>query len=135
MSQDPPSTPKSKTTALATDDAQILCQELDWFSSLLTARLQKHLEGAPSTDLFTQQPPPVLEKKQGLYDAKVQEHQMGSAERFVLMLASAPHLAPETLDPCFVRNTHLDRTFSEIGGLQGEKHSGILTTVETALFF
>ncbi|AWK90131.1 ATP-binding protein [Azospirillum thermophilum] len=56
------------------------------------------------------------------------------AERLVLMLALAPHLAPEVLDPFLLQNQATGRRFSEFGGLIGQSHNGFLPTVETALF-
>lgn len=59
---------------------------------------------------------------------------LADEERLILILATAPHLAPEALDIFLVKNTSLDRRFSELGGVIGRAHAGLLPTAETARF-
>ncbi|WP_034411017.1 ATP-binding protein [Derxia gummosa] len=59
---------------------------------------------------------------------------LGPVERLVLALALAPHLRPQLLDTLFLRNSTLDRGFSEFGGWKGKLHGGFLPTCETAAF-
>jgi hypothetical protein len=54
--------------------------------------------------------------------------------RLVLVLALAPHLAPEVLDPLLTENRGTGRRFTEFGGSLGGTHNGLQPTVETALF-
>jgi AAA+ superfamily predicted ATPase len=58
----------------------------------------------------------------------------GPDQRLLLLLALAPHLAPELLDPFLIDNQATGRRFTEFGGLVGSSYSGLLPTVETALF-
>jgi hypothetical protein len=59
---------------------------------------------------------------------------MGLPERLVLLVALAPHIAPEILDIFFTKNSLYDRPYTEFGGLKGKKHRGFIPTGETAIF-
>ena len=55
-------------------------------------------------------------------------------QRLLLLLALAPHLAPELLDPLLIDNQATGRRFTEFGGRVIPGHGGLLPTVDTALF-
>ncbi|HEX4182181.1 MAG TPA: ATP-binding protein [Caulobacteraceae bacterium] len=65
--------------------------------------------------------------------ALVREYTLGWTERLVLALALAPHVRPQILDPLFLRNSNIDRGFTEFGGWKGRTHAGFLPTGETAV--
>lgn len=115
-------------------NAKALEQELAWFAQVLEARI---------TDYFQQQEggadvhalrPPMLDQDASEYASLVREHDMGFEERLVLILALIPHIRPQALDTFFMRNTTLDRGFTEFGGWKGMSHGGFLPTAETAAF-
>jgi hypothetical protein len=54
--------------------------------------------------------------------------------RLALALALAPQVQPGLLDPFLVRNTAIDRPFSEFGGRAGTGSSAFAPTGETAIF-
>jgi ATPase family associated with various cellular activities (AAA) len=52
----------------------------------------------------------------------------------VLMLGLIPHIQPQLLDIFFMANKNLSRGYTEFGGVKGNRHSGFIPTIETALF-
>jgi hypothetical protein len=115
-------------------NAGCLERELDWFNRVLQARLALHF-GQPSevSDIRLLAPPP-LDEDASEYARAVREAGFGFDERLVLMLALVPHVRPQLLDLLFVRNSNLDRGFTEFGGWKGQIHGGFLPTCETAAF-
>lgn len=128
-------------TALATPDgfalathsfgALALSRELDWLEQSLHWRLRAHLEPKPDQP---QPPEPPLPLANAPHGELVNRHAWGPNERLVLILALAPHLRPQALDPLFALNPNLERGYTEFGGWQGKHHGGFLPTLETALF-
>ncbi|MBO4829924.1 MAG: ATP-binding protein [Fibrobacter sp.] len=68
------------------------------------------------------------------YGLLVKKYSLGFDERFLLILALVPHLAPQMLDMFFLNNGTLGRPYTEFGGWQSKSHRGFLPTCETALF-
>ncbi|MEM1000424.1 MAG: ATP-binding protein [Bacteroidota bacterium] len=108
--------------------------ELDWLRKIVDTRLRLYFRAeSPYTDI-AQILPPNLRDSDGAYARCVRKHELGFAERLVLITALAPHLRPEVLDGFFARNKTYDRVFSEFGGVRGSVHAGFLPTGETAMF-
>ncbi len=108
---------------------RLLDAELEWLAAVLDARLRSHFgETVPAP------PAPPLAGETGAYARTVADGGLDAAERLVLILALAPHLRPQLLDPLFVQNTGLGRGFAEFGGWRGSHHTGFLPTGETAAF-
>jgi hypothetical protein len=122
------------TNDLAHSNATTLDKELDWFATVLDARLCLHL-GQPCevADVFDI-PPPDLSGDDSPYADFVLHYGMSVPERLVLLLALIPSIRPQALDALLHKNAELDRGFSEFGGMRGLHHSGLLPTGETALF-
>jgi hypothetical protein len=59
---------------------------------------------------------------------------MALAERLAVVLALAPHVSPEILDPFYALNPVTNRGHTEFGGVNGRMHGGFLPTGETVLF-
>ena len=59
---------------------------------------------------------------------------ISSDELIIVLLALAPHIAPQLLDIFFVNNKTYDRPYTEFGGWKGGSHGGFLPTGETAAF-
>ncbi len=114
-------------------NATTLERELAWFYEVLKSRIAMHL-GQPGAykSIDSIEPPAMASNDDSAYAALLQDHDMDWRERFVLVLALAPHVRPQLLDELFVRNTNLDRGFTEFGGSKGHAHSGFLPTGETA---
>lgn len=68
------------------------------------------------------------------YGLLVKKHSLNFDERFLLILALVPHLAPQMLDMFCLNNKNLGRPYTEFGGWQSKSHRGFLPTCETALF-
>lgn len=133
-------------------NADVLDRELTWMSAVLDARFTRYFapsddtssgdapsddtpsDDAPSVDAVLGAAPPLPTDDAAPYAAFVRAHGLDAAERLVLALALAPHLRPQALDLFFVKNTGLDRGFTEFGGLSGSQHGGFLPTGETVAF-
>jgi len=115
-------------------NAATITTELDWFERVLETRIALHFGQAATVADIHEITPPDRTDDASEYAAVVQEHAMGFDERLLLMLALAPHVRPQVLDLLFVRNSNLDRGFTEFGGWKGKSHGGFLPTCETAAF-
>jgi len=105
--------------------------ELDWLAALIGWRLAVHFaapgDSGPASIPRPEPPPdwPLLELAPGIAP--------DLDRRLAVVLAIAPHLRPECLDPLLIANTSLDRRFTEFGGLVGVT-GGLWPTVATAAF-
>jgi len=113
-------------------DQAALARELDWFREVLTRRFADYADSRAAPAALP--PPPAIARARGPYAALAREMALDATERLVLILALAPHLAPEMLDPLLLHNQATGRRFSEFGGVIGQSHPGFLPSVETALF-
>ena len=118
----------------AAEHAAALDRELRWFDEVLSARLALHFGQECKYQAITDIPAPDLEHDNSDYVRLLREQRFGFDERIVLMLALAPHLRPNLLDTLCVRNSNLERGFTEFGGWKGRAHGGFLPTLETAAF-
>lgn len=115
-------------------NAQSIERDLQWLSEVLTTRLQLYfLQECAYQNIF-QIPAPDLQNDHSIYAQLVAHYPMTIPERLVMLLALAPHIKPQVLDPLFMKNTLYDRGYSEFGGILGQQHSGFIPTGETALF-
>lgn len=105
-----------------------LALDLDWLDRIIQRRLD------PETAHRPPPAPPAIDHLPGPYSDVVRDRGLGPGDRLVLILALAPHLAPERLDPFLRKNDGTGRPFSEFGGIAGQSHAGFLPTMETALF-
>ena len=55
-------------------------------------------------------------------------------EKIILLLALAPHFAPQMLDIFMAKNPNFDRICTEFGGVIDNGHRGVIPTGETAMF-
>ena len=115
-----------------TANAQDLERELEWFTTVLEARLKTYFDRAVDKCHFYL-PPPVLEGTSP-YATFIREHQVDPRIRLIVLLALIPHVRPQLLDVLTTRNETTQRAFSEFGGLQAASHGGFLPTGETAAF-
>jgi len=84
----------------------------------------------PSTDIS----PPDLINDYSVYADFVKYYNLNTEERLLLTLAIIPHVQPNLLDVFFSLNKEIGRGYTEFGGVKGERHSGFIPTIETALF-
>lgn len=64
----------------------------------------------------------------------IQTHNFNFQEQVVLLLALAPHFAPQTLDIFLAQNPNFGRICTEFGGVVEGNHRGVIPTGETAAF-
>ncbi len=79
-------------------------------------------------------PPPDLKDDKSIYAEFVNYYKLTPDERILLILVLIPQVQPNMLDIFFSANKSIGRGYTEFGGLKGNKHSGFIPTVETALF-
>lgn len=115
-------------------NAQVLEREFQWLTQILDARFQAYFGQDETAPDLKHVLPPDLSDDPSSYARLVRHYSMQPAERIVLLLALAPHLKPQVLDPFFTKNKLYDRGYTEFGGVLGQQHGGFLPTGETALF-
>ena len=125
----PDKIPHAKVTA-PSSHARALQIELGWLSSVITARLTHFFDGTETA--FVPAPPPDLPTTSALARL-VEDGPLDARARLVLALALAPQIAPATLDPFFVKNSAVDRIFSEFGAARTDS-AGFVPSAVTALF-
>jgi hypothetical protein len=117
------------------ENVAVIARELEWLRAVIELRLRLHAGEHEPCDPLAVCPAPALPERGGSPYADVaRELGLAPAERLVLVLAFAPHVRPDLLDPFFIQNRALERRFTEFGGLLGLAHGGFLPTGETALF-
>ncbi|MGS0742588.1 hypothetical protein ACVBEF_12235 [Glaciimonas sp. GG7] len=108
-------------------------RELNWLQRIIEQRFAARQEARhPGLDALTA--PPDVSAGNGPFAAFLRDMTLIPQERLILILAMAPHIAPEALDAFLLHNKAIERRFSEFGGITGQSHGGFLPTVETALF-
>ncbi len=110
--------------------AQAVTAEVTWLSAVISARLE-HFFGGDDGQFS---PPAAPQHDAGsALGQMIVRARLDTSARVVFALALATQVNPAVLDPFFVRNTAIDRPFSEFGGLRTETSSFIPTAI-TALF-
>lgn len=108
--------------------------DLAWLQCVLNARLRTHQEAETPPVQVLDVAPPDLSSSGSEYARFVRRYQLSFAERLAVILALAPHLRPQLLDPLSARNPVTDRRYSEFGGLLANGEGGLLPTGETLAF-
>lgn len=121
-------------TQSSADNAQTLQRELAWLESIIEWRIALLSSDVPATESFDSLPPPDVQKATGPYAERIRKLALTPAQRLILILALAPHIAPYTLDPFSLHNPALARPFTEFGGQPVSGSNGILPTGDTVLF-
>ena len=117
------------------DTAVGLERELEWLAALIDTRIRLHFgQRCDHSDLHEIAPPQPTAGGSAYYAALVEKYSMTFDERAILILALAPHIRPQLLDPFLVRNPNLERGFTEFGGIVNASQGGFWPTAETAAF-
>lgn len=111
-----------------------LNQELQWFRRVLDTRFKLYFGQETEHLNIFDIAPPDFEGSLSSWAILLRRYDVIVPERLVLLLALAPHLDPKILDLFFVKNSQIDRSFTEFGGRSDYQHKGFLPTGETALF-
>jgi len=156
MANDPQNAMEISANSRIDNNAASLAMEIDWFAQVVNNRLEQYfpkektaaivLPSGEKTDESIQHVPsteqPAVEtiaapdqsQYPSVYADFVRYYQLSDDERILLMLALVPHVQPHLLDVFFSSNKSLGRGYTEFGGIKANRHSGFLSTIETALF-
>ncbi|PHN06353.1 ATP-binding protein [Flavilitoribacter nigricans] len=104
-------------------------KELLWLKAVIESRLDQ-LNGEAD---FSFPKAPGKQLLRAVF-GKSEIEAWGVEERFVLILALCPHIAPEFLDNIFTEKLSKAGDFPQLGGLRGQQFRGFLPTGETAIF-
>ena len=110
--------------------ADAVSHEIRWLEQVIEARLGHFFDG--TTAPFTVPPAPEQPRRTALGDL-IARTGMNATARLVLALAVAPHVNSAVLDPFYVKNSAIDRAFSQFGG-HPDAGTAFVPSVETALF-
>lgn len=122
------------TSNILEEQTGVLEQELSWFEEVLDTRLKLYFgEECPYASIDDIEPPDY-DGEEAYYARFIRRYHSTPGERLLMMLALAPAVRPQLLDPLYIKNATYDKGFSEFGGLKGITHGGFLPTGETALF-
>lgn len=113
-------------------NAAALEPELDWLAAVADAAVRLYFGHECAVDDVRQLAPPALEPDGSPYARVAQD--LSFEDRLVLILALAPQLRPQSLDPLLMKNAQFDRGYTELGGVTVAGHGGFWPTVETAAF-
>jgi hypothetical protein len=118
----------------AAANGRALERHLAWLGEVLHARLATYF-GQPGDHSAPEAlAPPDVASDDSEFARLIVANGLDWSAQLVLMLALAPHVQPQILDPLFMRNANIDRRFTEFGGWNGKTHAGFLPTGETAAF-
>ncbi|WP_286267445.1 ATP-binding protein [Thalassotalea atypica] len=123
----------NKSDDLKALNAEVMEFEVQWFQTVLTQRLTHYFELDQEFDVSTIVPPNINEHSSA-YAQFICQNNLNYCQRLAILLALMPHVKPGVLDTFFIKNTNLERNYTEFGGLQGKAHTGFLPTVETLIF-
>ena len=116
-----------------TATAACLSREIDWLERVIEAAIGGYLAQPGPDRAACPLAPPDIASDRSAYAGMLREGGFGRDERLILILALAPEIRPQALDPLQIRNPQLDRRFTEFGGITSSG-GPFLPTVETALF-
>jgi hypothetical protein len=133
-------------------NAETLAREITWFVNVVNKKLLEfspadkiHLNAdkekaeiimhaADPNPALVDIPVPDLSNDHSVYSDFVSYYKLNQDERLILILALIPYVQPHLLDAFFSVNKALGRGYTEFGGIKGNRHSGFIPTIETALF-
>jgi hypothetical protein len=114
-------------------NAQVMTSEIAWFETVLEQRIHHYFELDKEFDI-AKITAPDISKHSSAYAQFITKNNFNFIHRLTLLLALIPHVKPNSLDTFFIKNTNLERNYTEFGGWQGKAHCGFLPTVETLVF-
>lgn len=118
------------TLQIRAPHAAAVAAELAWLDTCIEARLGHFFEGADTAFTLPEPPKPDPDSALGKL---IKTGPLDPSARAVLALALAVHVNSAVLDPFFVKNSAIDRPFSQFGG-HISPNGAFLPTAETALF-
>lgn len=121
------------------EDTSVLKSELAWLEQCINHRINVYFQQDETKPESTEsdilpQAPNLPASGGGEYVSLLQQLQLNTAERLMLILALATYLKPQLLDIFFAKNALYQRIYTEFGGINAKVHGGFLPTIETGLF-
>lgn len=112
--------------------------DLNWLSSIINNRVQE-LINMEDKNLHAQNElkaliPPILNSSPSHYGSLIQEYNLISEERLLLILALAAYIQPSILDKLLIKDKSTDKIHTQVGGMQSKYGRLFLPTVETFFF-
>jgi DNA polymerase III delta prime subunit len=114
--------------------SEVLAREIAWFEQITNASLSLYFKKEDQEKLSLDYTPPKLPENATEYSKIIHDHALETEERFILILALAPQLKPQSLDVLQIKNTNLNAPFIEFGGIRDALTNGFVPTLETACF-
>ena len=126
---------KAKTIEIAPyiANADVLQKEILWLFQVIDTRIKLYFQHDSTYKSIAEIKPPELTGN-SVYEETIRKFNFSVEERIILLTALAPHICPQLMDVFFVKNDTYNRSFTEFGGVKGQKHSGFLPTGETVIF-
>jgi len=112
----------------------IIRSELDWLDCIIALRFAAYGDEKSAATAEEIPDPPSLIESGGAYATLVRDLRLSGDDRLILILALAPYLAPERLDPFLIQNAATGRPFTEFGGVNSKDQRGFLPSLLTANF-
>ncbi|KAF0236154.1 MAG: ATPase [Prolixibacteraceae bacterium] len=109
-------------------------REIAWFREILKTRSLLNAKKETVYQSVYDILPPYLNGSNSAFAFFINERQLDFEERFLLVLALAPHVKPGLLDMFLVKNENTQQIYTEFGGKHGKNHNGFIPTGETAMF-
>jgi DNA polymerase III delta prime subunit len=116
------------------ENARDILHELEWLKQILRTRSDMNAGLSKDKSKLLSISPPQMNGSTSGYAMLLKEYQFSTIERFLLILAAAPHIKPEILDVFLQKNKATNQLYTEFGGRIGERSNGFLPTGETAMF-
>lgn len=114
-------------------NASVLQKEILWLNQIIDTRIKLYFQQECNFKSIDEIPPPVL-KGSSVYENTIRKFNFSFEERVIILTALSPHICPQLLDIFFIKNETYNRSFTEFGGIKGNKHIGFLPTGETVAF-
>jgi len=116
------------------ENAIVLTKELKWLATVIDTRMKLYFSQETDVQNINEIPVPDIAESNSNYAVFLKENELGFSERIILLLALAPHIQPQILDVFLLKNTSLDKRFTEFGGITLPSYNGLYPTGETAAF-
>ena len=91
--------------------SKTLTRELDWLDKVIETVIARHFQSEEKPPDAPK--PPSLQKDRSDYAKAIKQGALDETDRLILILAMAPTLRAEVLDPFLFRNPNIDRIFTE----------------------
>ena len=114
-------------------NAAHLQKDLQWLSTMLESRLNAFTDKKANSKVIRLMPPELLPPA-SIYHQFIISFELNAEERIILLLALLPYISPYLFETVLTKFNIDNKQVTEIGGIKGSTHGGLIPTGETALF-